>query len=131
MNLLSKELRTSTVVSPSGEGSTQNIKFFEHSKSECVQYRFNGSTGFLEIARTSAGVSLSSCNNGSDLSGFAPVSLGSVTGSFYSVPSVVVSAGTGRVGRVTMTIALDVREANDTVIQTTTSLRDYGYIGLQ
>lgn len=131
MNLLSKELRTSTVVLPSGEGSTQSIKFFEHSKSECVQYRFNSSTGFLEIARTSTGVSFSSCNNGSDLSGFSPVGVGSLTGSFYSVPSRMVSPGPGRVGRVTTTIDLNVSGANDTVLQTTTSLRDYGYIGLQ
>ncbi len=129
MNLLAKELRTSTVVFPSDSGSTDSIKFFEHSKSQCVQYRFTGST--IEAARTSTGGTFSSCDNSSNLSGFAPIGIGNVTGSFYSVPSRPASSGSQRMGRVTMTISLQSSDSSPIVLQTTTSLRDYGYVGLQ
>lgn len=129
MNLIAKELRTGTVVSPTSDGSTQSIKFFEHSKSECVQYRFNNQS--IEVARTSSGTSFSSCDNGTNLSGFTKASTGTITGSFYSVPSDKMSPGPGKVGRVTMTISIESGTGSPTVLQTTTSLRDYGYIGLQ
>lgn len=127
MNLLAKELRTSTVVSPTSSGSAQSIKFFEYSKSQCIQYRFTGSA--IEVARTSEGVSFSSCNNTSNLSGFSTIGSGNVTGSFDVVPSR--PSGPQRVGRVTMTISIQAASANAVVIQTTASLRDYGYAGLQ
>lgn len=130
MNLLAKELRTSTVVSPTSSGSTQNIKFYEHSKGECVQYRFNSGSQSLEAARTSGGSSFDSCNNTSSLSGFTVVGIGSVTGSFNSVPSRTIASGSPRVGRVTMTLSIRSDDSNPLVLQTTASLRDYGYIGL-
>lgn len=127
MNLLAKELRTSTVVSPTSSGSTQSIKFFEYSKSQCTQYRFNG--GAIEVARTSEGTSFASCNNTTSLSGFTEISSGNATGSFDVVPSR--PSGPQRIGRVTMTINIQASSSNPAVIQTTTSLRDYGYAGLQ
>lgn len=127
MNLLAKELRTSTVVAPSSSGSTQSVKFFEYSRSQCVQYRFNGNA--IEVARTASGTSFSSCDNSSNLSGFTPIGSGEVTGSFESVPSR--SSSPKRIGRVTITINIKVQSSDPIVIQTTASLRDYGYAGLQ
>lgn len=130
INFLAKELRTSTVVSPSSSGSTQTLKFYEHSKGECVQYRFDSTNEILEVARGSSGSSFESCDNGSDLSGFEVVGVGKVTGAFYSVPSQTVDSGSARVGRVTINLILQEDESNPIPIQTTVSLRDYGYIGL-
>lgn len=129
MNSIAKELRTSTVVAPTSDGSTQSLKFFEYSKSECVQYRFN--SGAIEVARSSSGSDFASCNNTSNLSGFTRVGIGSVTGSFYSLPSKPASPGPQRIGRVTVTLSIQISGSNPVVLQSTTSLRDYGYAGLQ
>jgi prepilin-type N-terminal cleavage/methylation domain-containing protein len=130
MNALAKELRTSTVVAPTGDGATQNVKFFEYSKSECVQYRFNGTTQRLEVART-ASTTFATCNNTSDLSGFVPASNALITGSFFSLPSLPLTPGPGRMGRVTLTLSIQASGVAPVVLQTTVSLRDYGYAGLQ
>lgn len=129
MNSIAKELRTSTVVAPTSDGSTQSLKFFEYSKSECIQYRFN--SGTIEVARSSSGSTFESCNNTANLSGFSRVGIGSISGSFYSLPSKPVSPGPQRVGRVTVTLSIQVSGSDPVVLQSTTSLRDYGYAGLQ
>ncbi len=131
MNSIAKELRTSTVVSPTGDGSTQSIKFFEYSKSECVQYRFNSGNQSLEVARTAPGSSFASCNNTTSLSGFSRVGIGRVTGSFYSLPSRDTTPGPQRIGRVTVTLSIQAGGANSIALQSTTSLRDYGNAELQ
>jgi prepilin-type N-terminal cleavage/methylation domain-containing protein len=125
MNLLAKELRTSTVVSPSSSGTTSSITFFEYSKSQCIQYRFSGER--LEVARANA-PDVSSCSSGS-VGSFSPVGLSSISGSFTVVPSR--PSGPQRVGQVTMSMSVDAGDAGTVDIQTTTSLRDYGYVGLQ
>ena len=128
MNVLAKELRTSTITAPTSNGWTQSIKFFENSKSECVQYRFNSVSRTIEVARTGAGSSFSSCNNTNNLSNFEKVGGGNVTGAFYAVPSQNTTPLS--VGRVVITLQIQDRNSNPVVLQTTTSLRDYGYIGL-
>ncbi len=126
MNLFSKELRTSTVVVPtSSTTSTNTVKFFEYSKQECLQYRFNSVSQIIEVARQNT--DFNGCNNTNNLSNFTEIGTGSVTGSFAVVPS---SQGTPRVGKVTMTIVIVGTSSSSIVLQTTTSLRDYGYVGL-
>lgn len=128
MNSLAKELRTSTITAPISSGWTQSIKFFENSKSECVQYRFNSANRTVEVARSASGSSFSSCDNTNNLSNFEKVGGGNVTGAFYSVPSK--NSDPLRVGRVTVILEIRNRNSDPAVLQTTTSLRDYGYIGL-
>jgi prepilin-type N-terminal cleavage/methylation domain-containing protein len=126
MNLLSKEFRTSTVIIPaSSNDNTSTVKFFEYSKQECQQYRFNASTSSIEVARQNT--DFSGCNTVSNLTGFTEVNVGGVTGSFAVVPS---TQSTPRVGKITMTIVFDGEATAPVVLQTTTSLRDYGYVGL-
>jgi prepilin-type N-terminal cleavage/methylation domain-containing protein len=125
MNLFSKELRTSTVIIPAtSTASTDTVKFFEYSKQECQQYRFNASASTVEVARQAT--DFDGCNNSSNLTGFAKANVSTTTGSFAVVPS---SQSTPRVGKVTMTIVFDGAAAEPVVLQTTISLRDYGYVG--
>jgi prepilin-type N-terminal cleavage/methylation domain-containing protein len=124
MNLLSKELRTGTVVLPtSPSASTSIIKFFDHSRGACIQYAFTN--GNLEVVRVE-GSTLAVCNNTSQLSG-STVTVANVAGSFAVVPSTVTPQS---VGRVTITVVITSNDLRTTAIETTTSLRDYGYIGL-
>jgi prepilin-type N-terminal cleavage/methylation domain-containing protein len=125
MNLFAKELRTSTVIIPSAStASASTVKFFEYSKQECQQYRFDASASTIEVARQST--DFNGCNNNSNLSGFVKANVGSVTGSFAVIPS---RQSTPRVGKVTMTMIFDGAASDPVILQTTTSLRDYGYVG--
>lgn len=118
--ILAKELRTSTIVSPSSPTTNvTSVKFYDHSQGECIQYRFISSR--LEVARQGA-ASIAACS-ALGLSGFETVSTGTVAGSFDVTPS---DDSPRRVGKVT--IALRVQETPDhrAVFQSTVSLRDYG-----
>ena len=122
--ILSKELRTSTIVDPNGfTQNSQLVQFYEHSQGLCIQYRINASTNALEVAKqNSAGPS--ACN-GASLNNFTVVSSGTITGGFDVTPS---SASPRTVGRVTLSLRIQEGE-HSASIQSTVSLRDYGVDG--
>lgn len=117
--ILSKELRTSTIVDPNGsqEGVT-SVQFYDYSQGLCIQYRIRGTD--LEVAKENA-ASPVACN-GMNLSNFTVASSGTLSGSFDVIPS---SASPRTVGRVTFTLRLQ-EGAHSAVVQSTVSLRDYG-----
>jgi prepilin-type N-terminal cleavage/methylation domain-containing protein len=117
--ILSKELRTGTIVDPNDPtDNAQSIQFYEHSQALCIQYRISQET--LQVARENS--SGPAACNGATLSNFTTVSSGTISGGFDIVPS---SASPRTVGRVTL--ALRIAEgAHSEVIQSTVSLRDFG-----
>lgn len=123
LNILAKELRTSTVVSPTAGPFPQrstSVQFYDHSQQTCFLYRILG--GALEMASRTAVPDVASCASAS-LVTFRTISTGTVIGNFLVTPSSIAPA---RVGRVT--ISLDVNEGSThrVRIQTSVSLRDYG-----
>ena len=135
LNLISKELRTSTVVAPltgSFPLNSLSVKFYDHSQGRCFYYRI--SAGALQVA-SALSTGPPDCTT-KTLPTPATISTGTVIGSFRVTPScssVVTPGCTGakRVGKVT--ISLDISEGAGSThkaqIQTTSSLRDFGYIG--
>lgn len=134
LNLISKELRTSTVVTsltPPFPRSSPSIKFYDHSQGRCFYYRINASALQVASASSTGPADCTTRNVGTPVT----ISTGRVSGSFRITPSCgsVVDppecTGTKRVGKVT--IILDISEDNThrAQIQTTASLRDFGYIG--
>jgi len=129
MNILAKELRTSSVVSPlTGPFpvSSQFVQFYDHSQGKCFHYKIEQNALRMDEA-DAAGVA--ACGT-MTLSAFETVSTGIVAGAFYVTPSTVAPDTPMRVGKVT--ISLDVSEGNvhHAYVQTTVSLRDFGNIGL-
>lgn len=126
INTLAKELRTSSVVSASGVQTF--VQFVDYSQSICFKYRVSGSS--LQVARKAGIKTFDSCQSTAFASGdFTTVSTGAVTGNFFVILSDP-TVGSKKVGKVT--ISLVVSEGSHTArTQTTASLRDFGYIGLQ
>jgi prepilin-type N-terminal cleavage/methylation domain-containing protein len=124
MGILSKELRTSTIVSPSNpQDGISTLKFYDHSQGACLSYRI--SLGHIQVARENLS-SVAACA-GASLTNYQTVSTGTVDGSFDVVPS---DASPRTVGRVTM--GLRIRSdlsGHEAMIQNTVSLRDYGVDG--
>lgn len=127
LNLIAKELRTSTVTS----FSASHVVFYDYSQSICFDYEF--SSNQLFVAKKVIGTltdPFTDCAGGFS----APVPIvktqspaGTVTGDFAVTPSTQTPQSVGRVA-----VSLEISEGpNHTAhIQTTASLRDYGYIGL-
>lgn len=124
LNALAKTLRTSSVVSASG--NQQSIQFFDHSQDKCTQYRISG--GALEVA-SSASTGVPDCN-GMTLASFTSVVSGTVIGSFQIVTSATVGGPPSRVGKVTISLSVGENAAHSAHLQTSISLRDFGNIGL-
>lgn len=124
LNLMAKELRTSSIVSASSGGAlTSAVKFYDYSQGLCLEYRINASA--LQVAKAAV-ATFNDCVAAS-LGSYATVTTGTVTGGFIITPSVISPQSVGKV-----TVSLEISEGpNHTArIQTTSSLRDYGYIGL-
>ena len=131
INVMGKELRTSTVVSAGG--AVQLVKFFDHSQDRCFSYRINASA--LQVASAASGgvtaPSAAPCDTMAFAAGaYKTITTGTVTGSFQVTPSATVGGPPTTVGKVT--IALDISEgaSHHARMQTTVSLRDFGNIGL-
>lgn len=124
MNVLAKTLRTSTVVSASG--SRQLVKFFDYSQGtegRCFLYQISADA--LQVASgDSTGVN--HCN-GMTLNTFTTVTTGTVTGSFQVTPSDPAT----RVGKVTISLVIsEMTSVHSARLQTSVSLRDFGYVEL-
>lgn len=124
LNALAKSLRTSTVVSASG--NQQGVQFFDYSQDRCIQYRISGGT--LEMA-SNASSGVADCA-GMTLGSFVPVTTGTVTGSFHVTKSATVGGPPSQVGKVTIALSIGENSAHTAHMQTTVSLRDFGNIGL-
>ncbi len=121
INLLGKELRTSSVVNPTGSlQSSLFVQFFDHSQAKCFRYRISGAN--LEVAAAAA-ANVAACTSAS-LSSFSVAASGISTGTFYVTSS---SATPRRVGKVT--VSLDIATGtHHAYLQTTVSLRDFGTV---
>jgi prepilin-type N-terminal cleavage/methylation domain-containing protein len=127
LNLITKELRTSTVVAPTTGPypfTSSYVKFYDHSQGRCFYYRINAST--LQVASNSA-TSVSNCRT-MNLATFSTISTGTVSGSFRVTPS---QGGLSkRIGKVTIALRISEDATHYANMQTTASLRDFGETGL-
>lgn len=128
LNLISKELRTSTVVAPlSGPfpRSSQTVKFYDHSQGRCFYYRIDATTKALQVASASSTgpADCTTKNVGTPVT----ISTGTVSGSFRVTPSQ--GGGSKRIGKVTVSLRISEDATHYANIQTTASLRDFGNIG--
>jgi len=142
MNTMAKHLRTSTIFSPATPSSVSSIRFYEYSSDRCFRYDISGGVLSARWHGIDGGTYADSdelfqaCENGTvSFPASQPMTSGDVEGIFRVVPSDDGSGGTDkRIGRVT--IQLTVKNApgeNEHLkssIQTSVSLRDYGYIGI-
>jgi len=139
LNLMAKELRTSTIVSPvSPPFSVTSVVFYDYSQDKCLKYEIDSTNRRLTVAKKTVIYNnpfnpFSACSGG----GFSsPVSLvniasttGALTGNFTVIPSDP-TPGTKRLGKITTSLHISEGSKHQANIQTTSALRDYGYIGL-
>lgn len=125
LNILAKELRTSSVVSAAGNVTA--VKFFDHSQSTCFQYRISqGSLQVASVDATSGVTDAATCNAFNFGSGaFTTISTGVITGSFQVTPSAA-----GVVGKVTISLDISEGSSHHARIQTSVSLRDFSLSGI-
>lgn len=129
MNRIAKELRTSTIVNPTGTLQTsQRVRFFDHSQTPnepCIEYRISGT----QLERAAADADEPSDCSGMSFNGgdFTVVSKGIRGGQFVITSS---QEDPKRVGKMTLSLTIGEGEIHRARIQTTVSLRDYGEIGL-
>lgn len=119
LNILAKELRTSSIVN----FTSSSVKFFDHSQGKCFQYQINGNN--LQV--TSAGASDTAACTATSLSSPTTISTGLITGTFRVTPSTV---SPPHVGKVTVSIDISEGSAHHARIQTSVSLRDFSVSGL-
>lgn len=123
LNILAKELRTSSVVSTNGTVSV--VKFYDHSQGKCFQYQINQNK--LQVASTDpVPDSVGGCI-ATTFSSFTDISTGVITGAFRVTSSTTTPSSVGKV-----TMSLDISEGSDhhAKIQTSVSLRDFSLSGL-
>lgn len=119
LNILAKELRTSSIVV--GSGNVSDVRFYDHSQGKCFRYRVNG--GNLQVASADT-TDTASCLSAS-LSAFTTISTGVVTGSFQVTPSAA-----NLVGKVTISLDISEGSTHHARIQTSVSLRDFSVSGI-
>ncbi len=126
MNVIAKELRTSSVVAPvTGPFpiNSSSVKFYDYSQEKCFQYRIDSNTNRLEVD-SSNDVDADACR-ARVFGSFLPVSTGVIAGSFRVTPS-----APGTVGKVTMFLDISEGPSHHARIQTTVSLRDFAVSGI-
>jgi len=132
LNLMAKELRTSSVVSSSTGGTVSSIVFFDYSQNRCIQYRADESTGMV-MKRSHSFVSANPDTNRSDCEGYVFAEPYETLLSGLSNQVVIVDPSEAvpdpAVGRVTVSLTIGTAGAAATA-QTTVSLRDFNYIGI-
>lgn len=119
MNVMAKELRTSSVVSAAGNRTS--VKFYDYSQEKCFEYRINSNR--LEVDSFDNDT-LAACQ-ARTFNTFLPVSTGVIVGSFQVTPS-----ASGTVGKVTMFLDISEGPSHHARIQTTVSLRDFAVSGI-
>lgn len=125
LNLMAKELRTSSVVS----SDATSITFFDYSQSRCIRYSVSGGT----LSRAALAYTATDPNEGrsdcaSSGAGLSTALVTGITGqAFVADPSTPMP--TPHVGRMTIALTVGTGGAAATV-QTTVSLRDFSYIDI-
>lgn len=124
LNIIGKELRTSSVVVPAtGPADVQSIQFFDHSQDRCIRYRI--SAGNLQVASVAV-ADVAACTSHNFVT-FTNISTGVISGSFKVTPS---TSSPLLVGKVTISLDISEGSSHHARIQTSVSLRDFGHIGL-
>ncbi len=136
LNLMAKELRTSSVVSSSLGTSVSTIKFYDYSQNTCIEYSFNETTG--QITKRSVDyVDSDEDNNTYDEHwnycngvAFAGTAQPLLTGLTSQTVNLVTSVSPPNplVGKVTVAITIG-QGSSSTSLQTSVSLRDFNYTG--
>ena len=144
-NFVAKTLRTSTIVSIDNGGGLANestIRVFDHSQQECMEFQFTTVAGRETLAlvqRDDATPPIveQACQGTSLLSTTIPLTTGEVRGRFSFVQShrddFTTAPFEGYVGRATLFFEIESDLDSDDrlqYVQTSVSLRDYGYAGL-
>jgi prepilin-type N-terminal cleavage/methylation domain-containing protein len=134
LNLMAKELRTSTVVS----STANSVTFYDYSQAgKCFKYEIANDQ--LTVASKDVTVPpppavfdpIAGCAGGFPSS--TPLvktetTAGTVRGTFRVIPSE--KSPSKKVGKVTTSLQISEGPKHTANVQTTSSLRDYGYIGL-
>lgn len=130
LDQMAKELRTSTIVTPVTPGGfTSSIQYYDYSQATCYRYSISGGNVYKAAyvpGRATSEQDVAACRS-TTLSSFAPISSGTVTGTFYLVSS---DDSPQRIGRVTIGLRIARNSAHVATIQSSVALRDFGYVGL-
>lgn len=140
MNEMAKELRTSTVLSPTGDfatpGVSASIRFYDYSQSLCINYQSTPVDDGTRhtIVRTSASVGSPDLCIASAPVNPQTMTIGDVVPSFRVVTSFDGGGNSAlaRVGRVTMVFVVKEKAlaTQSVTLQTSVSLRDYMKSGI-
>ena len=130
MELMAKSLRMSNVKSGDA-ASADNIVVYDYSQNKCIKYYKDSSNKLRMISETMSDDT--NCTASYSIPGTAQTMMNGVLNNLsLNVEESVKTAGSKKVGKVTiaMTICADTTIPCKTqeTIQTTVSLRDYGYI---
>jgi|SRR6185369_4115304 len=132
MNLLAKELRTSSIVytsvgqaPTSGTVDTTWVKFFDYSRNKCVRYDILNNS--LQVKEDDM-PDYATCLATGITHAYTTLTTGNVAGHFL-VQSSDISSSPKRVGKVTIYLDINESSTHQAHIQTTVSLRDYGFLG--
>lgn len=133
LNLMAKELRTSTVVS----STASSVKFYDHSQGRCFEYNINTTDKALEtrsrlptsnFAPPDVDVKkVNDCKLNPVSVVYTTLSTGVSDGKFVVVPS---DSNPKKAGKVTTSLQISEGPKHKANVQTTSSLRDYGYVGI-
>lgn len=135
MNLMAKELRTSSIVFPDGETENHplDVQFIDYSQGKCIRYKVDA--GVLKKwaapqMDADPDAKRSNCRGRAiESSVYAVGELArDITTSWYKIQTSTNSAPR-RVGRVTVWLKIGTAGYNRT-IQSSVSLRDFNYIGI-
>lgn len=136
LNLMAKELRTSSVVTSSLGATISTIKFFDYSQNRCIEYSFNETTGQItkrSVAYTDPDPTDNAydeqwnyCNSVAFAGAAQPLLTGLTSQTINLVTSV--APPNPLVGKVTVAVTIGQGSAS-TSLQTSVSLRDFNYTG--
>lgn len=139
LNLLAKELRTSSVVANGATGENPyTLRFFDYSQSRCIQYVFDQTTEIITRQAENPPFEPTASNPGDEqvvhctgytFPGTSQVLLTGLKGQTIRVVNSDNDTTNPVVGRVTISLSFGTG-SNETTIQTSVSLRDFNYTGL-
>ncbi len=127
MNDLVKQLRTSSVIAPTGNPATNtnpvSIKFFDHSRSQCVMYQQHTAPNYIE-KKVGTATTSALCDTTPGFGAATRVTAGEVTMNL----SIRNSSLASRAGLVSMSFLVGGggSPVSPILLQSAVSLRDYG-----
>lgn len=139
LNLMSKELRTSSVLSVTNGTPTSSIKFFDYSQNRCIQYQATEAAGTAgtvsrrahDFTDANPDVNRDNCRLYNFGESYVVLASGLTAHELRAVPSTSMNDAPPNplAGIVTVSLTVGTGGASATA-QTTVSLRDYNYIGI-